>query len=79
MYDVIKYFFSALLAICARNSPVTGVSLMWVHIVCKTNNQMSGDLRLQDVHVASSQCVGSVSIETDMRQAGLGLLYVPII
>ena len=53
--------FSALLAVYAGNSSVTGefpsqrasnadlyVSLMWVRISCQTNNRMTGDLRLDD-------------------------------
>ena len=59
--------FSALLALCVGNSPVTGefpsqkasnadlcVSLMLVCITILTNSRMTGDLRLHDVHVISS-------------------------
>ena len=30
------------------------ISLMWDRINCKTNSQMTGDMRLHDVHVTSS-------------------------
>ena len=59
--------FSALLALCARNSSVTNefpsqrasnvdfnVPLIQVHMSCLTNIQMAGDLGLHDVHVTSS-------------------------
>ena len=32
------------------------ISLMWIPISCYTNNRMSGDLRLHDIHVTSSLC-----------------------
>ena len=62
--DVIMWkFFCALLF--AENSPFPPqrtsdadfyVYLMWVSISCLTNNQMTCDLRLHDVHVTSFQC-----------------------
>ena len=59
--------FSALLALCVGNLPVTSkfptqraihaysdIFWVWVHISLKTKNQMTGDLRLHDVHMTSS-------------------------